>query len=193
MSKRSFTVDVSGREHLEVWRPIPGYDGYDASNLGRIRSRKGRVPLILKQRLHYGRGYPVVELCQNNKSRESMVHRQVLLAFHGEPPEGFEACHNNGIRTDNRLENLRWDTHSGNSFDQVAHGTHHHVRKTHCRNGHPYDEANTYMHPNGGRICRVCKRDSGKTFYRNHKEKWVLTPEQSARRNERRRKHSKLG
>lgn len=47
----------------------------------------------------------------------------MLLAFRGKCPEGFEACHNNGIRTDNRLENLRWDSKSGNMADKLLHKT----------------------------------------------------------------------
>lgn len=52
------------------------------------------------------------------------VHRIVLEAFVGRCPNGMEACHNNGIPTDNRLENLRWDTHSSNMQDTILHGTH---------------------------------------------------------------------
>lgn len=40
----------------------------------------------------------------------------------GPCPDGMEACHNNGDQLDNRIENLRWDTHSANIYDQVAHG-----------------------------------------------------------------------
>lgn len=33
--------------------------------------------------------------------------------------------------------------------------------KTHCPQGHPYDEVNTYLKPNGGgRDCRACRRDA---------------------------------
>jgi hypothetical protein len=32
------------------------------------------------------------------------------------------------------------------------------ARKTHCDHGHPFDSANTYMPPRGGRQCRVCRR-----------------------------------
>ena len=32
--------------------------------------------------------------------------------------------------------------------------------KTHCKQGHPYDEANTYMRRRGGRTCRACNRES---------------------------------
>jgi DNA-binding XRE family transcriptional regulator len=35
----------------------------------------------------------------------------------------MEACHNNGVKTDNRLTNLRWDTPSSNQLDRQKHGT----------------------------------------------------------------------
>lgn len=35
----------------------------------------------------------------------------------------MEGCHNNGNCTDDRLENLRWDTHSSNLLDRRQHGT----------------------------------------------------------------------
>lgn len=34
--------------------------------------------------------------------------------------------------------------------------------RTVCPRGHSYDEQNTYLDPNGGRICRTCKRDSSR-------------------------------
>ncbi len=51
------------------------------------------------------------------------MHRIVLESFVGTCPIGMEACHNNGIRSDVRLINLRWDTRSGNQIDRVRHGT----------------------------------------------------------------------
>ncbi len=172
MAKNAFALDISGREHLEEWRSIPGFEGlYEASNLGRVRSldhgrRKGRV---LKQRFLSRREYVVVTMSRNGKYRDQFVHRMVLKAFCGEPPPGYECCHNNGNPTDNQLENLRWDSRNENSVDQVRHGTHHHVRKTHCPKGHPYDETNTYHHPNGGRICIECRRIGLREHYRRKK------------------------
>lgn len=169
MAKSSFTVDISGREHLETWRSIPGFEGYyEASNLGRVRgldrvvvNKNGRAHrlkgMLLSQRL-LDNGYAIVMMSKDGKYQNKLVHRLVLRAFLGEAPDDSECCHLNGVRTDNRLENLRWDTHSGNSYDMVAHGTHHHVRKTHCPRGHVYNSANTYLHPKGSRICRECKR-----------------------------------
>lgn len=51
------------------------------------------------------------------------VHQLVLEAFVGPRPDGTEACHNNGTRTDNNLANLRWDTRKSNHADKKKHGT----------------------------------------------------------------------
>lgn len=185
MSKHAHTVEIAGREHLEQWRPVPGFEGlYEASNLGRIRSPR----VILKQRLN-NMGYPVVELSKDGRSRESLVHRQVIKAFFGEPQPGMECRHLNGVPTDNRIENLAWGTHSENSIDQVIHGTHRNVRKTHCPRGHEFTPENTYIQPsNGGRICRQCRPKSyWREYYQANKERRKLSPEQRARRNARRR------
>ena len=189
MSKHAHAVDVSGREHLEEWRPVPGFEGlYEASNLGRIRSPR----VVLKQRLN-NMGYPVVELSKGGRSRENLVHRHVLKAFCGGPPTGHECRHLNGIPTDNRIENLVWGSRSENTVDQIIHGTHRNSRKESCPRGHEFTPENTYIQPsNGGRCCRACrKRDDLKswyqTYYRANKEKWKRTPEQNARRNARRR------
>lgn len=51
------------------------------------------------------------------------VHRLVLEFWTGTAPEGMDGCHNNGIGTDNRIENLRWDTRSNNHADKTLHNT----------------------------------------------------------------------
>jgi hypothetical protein len=108
----------------EVWRPIPGYDGYEASNLGRVRSldrwlekkngvkwfRRGRV---LRQ--PPDRGYPQTNIGD--------VHVLVMLAFHGAPSKGMWVAHNDGNPLNNRLDNLRYATPSDNAMDRVVHGT----------------------------------------------------------------------
>lgn len=46
-----------------------------------------------------------------------------MTSFVGPRPEGFDICHNNGVRTDARLENLRYDTRKNNHKDKMIHGT----------------------------------------------------------------------
>jgi hypothetical protein len=50
------------------------------------------------------------------------VHSLVMLAFVGPRPDGLEVCHNNGVASDNRLSNLRYDTRSENNVDSSKHG-----------------------------------------------------------------------
>lgn len=154
----------------EQWRPIPGYEGrYDVSDHGRVKSlartvydKSGHPRPYPERLLRPGPrpdGHLGVVLHVNGKRDSQLVHRLVLLAFVGLRPDGTEACHNNGVGTDNRLVNLRWDTHPGNSRDMVRHGTHNKASRTHCPQGHPYAGDNLYVKPSGGRVCRQCKRD----------------------------------
>lgn len=123
-----------------------------------IRSLGGHV---LKQRLVSG--YPMVKLSKDNAAWHIHVHRLVLAAFRGPCPDGLVACHNNDVRTDNRLENLRWDTSSANVDDSIINGKHPNTNKTHCRQGHPYTIDNTYFRTLSDgrrwRQCRECHRD----------------------------------
>ena len=103
----------------EEWRPIPGFERYEASNLGRIRSLKHASPRVLSTRVPPSARYLRVRIA--GESRD--VHGLVALAWLGPRPEGMEVCHNNGDGSDCRLINLRYDTRKGNSADKVRHGT----------------------------------------------------------------------
>lgn len=146
------------------WRPVPEYeDIYEISTAGRIRrivdsgvkAKAGDfiTPVQIKN------GRMVVRLSRAGKKQHRYLHRLVALAFLGDPSGDFEVCHNNGDPTDNRLANLRWDTHAANMRDMVRHGNHRNgnERKTHCPKGHPYDEENTRLSPDGRkRACKAC-------------------------------------
>jgi hypothetical protein len=100
-------------DYPEEWRQIPGFDGNEASSLGRVRRGNKYLRVSLDSS-----GYPRV--CIRGAYRT--IHQLVLIAFVGARPKGMESCHNNGIRVDCRLENLRWDTRSNNLRDRHAHG-----------------------------------------------------------------------
>jgi len=126
---------------MEEWKDIPGYGGhYQASNLGNIRVKDRVVEkvcglninrVVVKQ-FYKGRllkpsrsdkyGHLSVHIGHNNKKFIVAVHKLVLLAFVGPCPDGMECCHNNGVASDNRIENLRWDTHFNNNVDRKKHG-----------------------------------------------------------------------
>lgn len=114
----------------EVWRDIPGYEGrYAVSDQGRVkslprkvrgRSRSGtefmhRVPeRILKPGRMNKFGHVSVALGRNNSL---CVHFLVMLAFEGPRPSRCDVAHNNGIGNDNRFDNLRYATRTGNNLD----------------------------------------------------------------------------
>lgn len=139
----------------EQWKILPGYDGrYAVSDGGRVWSRHSNRVLVGGT----ASGYRVVCLRLHGENRTELVHRLVLLTFLGPAPEGREACHGDGDRLNNRLDNLRWDTRSANTRDQVAQGRHRNARVTACPAGHAYDAANTYVRPSGQRDCLTCRR-----------------------------------
>lgn len=55
-------------------------------------------------------------------------------------------------------------TRSENMLHCIASGRDPNVNKTHCRNGHEFDEANTFRRPDGNRDCRICRRERGKRY-----------------------------
>lgn len=113
----------------EEWRPAVGFEGYEVSSLGRVRSwhpangkSAGDTPRIMSLWVSKY-GYPEVCLRVGGKKKTMRVHRLVTLAFHGAPEPGMDVCcHNDGVPSNNRADNLRWDSHKGNYADKVKHG-----------------------------------------------------------------------
>ena len=106
------------------WKWIKGYKGlYRISRTGKIKSyHKGFKGKILVQAENL-QGYKIIGLYKNGRGKTFSVHRLVLETFVGSCPEGMQACHNDGDKTNNKVSNLRWDTPRNNSKDRVLHGT----------------------------------------------------------------------
>jgi len=102
---------------MEEWRKIEGHEGYEVSNIGNIRSFKHGKIRIRKLVLD-SKGYYQVNLSINGKCKLQLVHRLLAIAFIPNPDNKPCIDHINRIRTDNRIENLRWATMEENMSNQ---------------------------------------------------------------------------
>ena len=98
----------------EQWRDVSGYEGsYQVSDQGRVRNvRSGRV---LKPGVAYN-GYYMVRLSRDNYAWTQRVNRLVATAFIPNTRSLPQVNHKNGVKTDNRAENLEWCTASHNQL-----------------------------------------------------------------------------
>lgn len=112
---------------MKKYYPIPNWEKYGVSKDGEVAritgGRGATAGLVLSQHKHKTRGYLTVRLYDKNRQRTFDVHRLVAMTFLGEVSDGMHVCHNNGIKTDCRLSNLRIDTISSNNMDKSNHGT----------------------------------------------------------------------
>ena len=115
-------------DDTELWRHVVGWEGwYSVSNLGRLRRDKrgphtnpGKL-LVAKQERN---GYHHISLSRNGRRWCGAVHRIVAAAFIGPCPPGLQVNHKNGIKSDNRAENLEYVTPSqntGHAYDALGH------------------------------------------------------------------------
>lgn len=106
----------------EIWKAIPGYDGYEVSNLGNVKSLSkqrvfGKNTYFTKEKilkpLSNGKGYYQVEIYK----KRIYIHQLVAISFLNHKKDGHKLVvdHINDIKTDNRLENLQIVTQRENN------------------------------------------------------------------------------
>lgn len=111
----------------EIWKDITGYEGYyQVSNKGRVKRLERYVDRhaygIVHKKFYkehimkptISSGYYIVGLCKNCIVKTQQIHRLVASAFIDNPLNKEQVNHKNGIRNDNRVENLEWVTNTEN-------------------------------------------------------------------------------
>ena len=112
---------------MEVWKKIQGFENYEISSLGRIkvnlkfRKYRDYQSKILNPSLDKD-GYLRTALTKEGKKYMKPIHRLVALNFITNTNKKPCVNHKNGIKTDNRIENLEWCTHSENVKHAYASG-----------------------------------------------------------------------
>lgn len=154
----------------EIWKPIPGCFGYEASNLGRIRSidrvvRKAdkskkiyrKFPGVLLKP-HLNQGYHIVTISNKKYKYKKRVHRLVFSAFNQKNINNLTINHKNLDKIDNRIENLEACTLAENT----RHALSHFVRKKNSDGSAPLslEEVKTirFFYNKSGKIKKILSK-----------------------------------
>jgi hypothetical protein len=106
----------------EIWKNIPDFDKYEASNLGNIRNKD---TLVLLSNKTCRSGYIRKSIKNNeNKKIKTTVHYLICLTFNGEKPSEFHTVdHIDKNKQNNHKDNLRWSTHSEQNVNKIKKNT----------------------------------------------------------------------
>ena len=99
------------------WKKIKGYESrYEISDMGEIRRLSDGG---LMRPAKNSNGYLHIVLSKDGVAKDYRVHRLVASHFIENSEGRRDVNHKNGIKTDNRVENLEWLTHSENEIHKV--------------------------------------------------------------------------
>lgn len=141
--------DLSLKSRLgEVWKPIPGFPKYKASNFGRIKSFK-RSPIIIRQAIN-DRGYLKMAIYSRGRGKSCVsAHQAVALAFCDNPHRYKEVNHIDGNKLNNEAANLQWCSRSENMKHMIKlNGPGHRLGMTNPR-------AKMVLHTGYGIFCTI--------------------------------------
>ena len=140
---------------MEIWKDVKDYeDKYEVSNLGRVKSKERYFnnnggyqkvyEKILSQHRQYGKEqneYMIVNFSIKHKTINKFVHRLVAQAFLKDYDEKLEVNHKNGIKYDNRVENLEMVTR----IENIRHSIDILKRRTNGKAVLQYDLENNFI------------------------------------------------
>ena len=148
---------------MEEWRLVPGYETYEVSNTGKVRTNNWKNQGIQKEMApSIWRNSYQVNLFKNGKQKCMRVHRLVAMAFIPNPRQCREINHIDGNRLNNNVSNLEWCTRAEN----LAH--------EHSTN--LGDKAKE-----GLRRCAVVKRKAIVAYFKDGSEKEYESIQEAAR------------
>jgi hypothetical protein len=179
----------------EIWKDIPEFEGYyQASTMGRIRSldRKinkkvgkeifetTRIGRIFRLRYKKNRRYLSVRLSKNGKIKGYPLHRLIAITFIENSENKPQVNHLNGIKSDNRVENLSWTNSSENIKHAITMGLNKSVvgenhgscifknedvikiRELYATGNYSYNDIGKMFNSNKCRIFEIVKRKTWK-------------------------------
>ena len=93
---------------MEIWKTIDGYEDYQVSSLGNVKSLKQSKERVLKPTID-DKGYKRVVFCLKGTHKVFKVHKLVAMSFHGHIPNGYNIVvdHINNNKLDNRAINIQ--------------------------------------------------------------------------------------
>ena len=95
-----------------IWKPLKNFEStHLISNLGNVKCISTNKLLNI---LKHSRGYNAININVNKTKNHLLLHRLLAINFIDNPNNYTQVNHINGIKTDNRLENLEWITPSNN-------------------------------------------------------------------------------
>ncbi len=120
----------------EIWKNIKGYEGYyQVSNLGKVKGlrrtiiskhKNGYYTRVINEKILSTKldnsGYLVVGLTKEGLCTTTRVHRLVAQAFISNPQNKPQVNHIDGVKTNNKVENLEWNTSQENNQHAIKTG-----------------------------------------------------------------------
>jgi uncharacterized protein YerC len=117
----------------EIWKKVPQFENYSINSEGKLKNTK--TNRLLSTKSVNSEGYVLVCLSNNGKIKTLRFHRLLAECFIPKIIGKDFVNHKNGIKTDNRLENLEWCTKKENAI--------HAYKNNICNNNHirKYDKS----------------------------------------------------